>query len=398
MKSKPLTQNLIDKAQCPSDKSKIDYFDTKQPGLLLKVLKTGTKSYYIRYYDDAKKPKEKKIGCAKTLSLAQARQLAKDLLSQITLGNDPFEQREKAASVLTFAQFVSDHYMPHIKGYKASWDTDASLLKNHILPALGRLKLNQIKRVDMVSLFSKHRESHKPGSTNRIIILCRYIFNCAIKWQVDGVEKNPTDGIPLYPENNKLERYLTPEEARRLFEALEQSQAKMLKPIITMLLLTGARKNEVLQAKWSDFDFEKRIWRIEKNKSGKTRYVPLNDGAVALLQSMERFEGCEYAFPNPETLKPYTHIFQSWNTVRKKAGLADFRIHDLRHSFASFLVNNGRSLYEVQKILGHTQIKTTQRYAHLANDTLIDASNTAFKALPLQNAIPAATVELVKAS
>jgi len=80
-------------------------------------------------------------------------------------------------------------------------------------------------------------------------------------------------------------------------------------------------------------------------------------------------------FPNPKTGKPYVSIFYSWNTARKQAGLADVRIHDLRHSFASFLVNAGRSLYEVQKILGHTQIKTTQRYAHLSQDTLIDAAN-----------------------
>ena len=93
-------------------------------------------------------------------------------------------------------------------------------------------------------------------------------------------------------------------------------------------------------------------------------------------------------FANPVTGKPFVSIFCSWNTARKRAGLADVRIHDLRHSFASFLVNSGRSLYEVQKILGHTQIKTTQRYAHLANDTLLDAANQVSKLVPLMMTLP----------
>jgi integrase len=101
----------------------------------------------------------------------------------------------------------------------------------------------------------------------------------------------------------------------------------------------------------------------------------MSDGVVSLLGSVPRFD-CEWVFANPKTLKPYVSIFCSWNTARTKAGLADVRIHDLRHSYASFLVNAGRSLYEVQRLLGHTQIKTTQRYTHLSHDTLLDATNS----------------------
>jgi len=113
---------------------------------------------------------------------------------------------------------------------------------------------------------------------------------------------------------------------------------------------------------------------VTVTKAGKPRYVPLSDGVVQLLSTLAH-DSPTWVFPNPKTGKPYVSIFYSWNTARKQAGLADVRIHDLRHSFASFLVNAGRSLYEVQKILGHTQIKTTQRYAHLSQDTLIDAAN-----------------------
>jgi len=142
-----------------------------------------------------------------------------------------------------------------------------------------------------------------------------------------------------------------------------------------------ARKREVLDARWQDFDFERRSWRIHTTKHGRPRHVPLSDGAVSLLNSMPRIAECEWAFPNPKTKKPYVSIHYSWDTVRKQAGLQDFRLHDARHSFASFLVNAGRTLYEVQHLLGHTQIKTTARYSHLSQDTLLDASNAATRAV-----------------
>ena len=150
----------------------------------------------------------------------------------------------------------------------------------------------------------------------------------------------------------------------------------MLQHIVPMLILTGARKREVLDARWEDFDLERRQWRIPTTKSGRPRHVPLSDGVLQLLTSLPHREK-GWIFANPKTGKPFVSVFISWNTARKLAGLADVRMHDLRHSFASFLVNAGRTLYEVQKILGHTQVKTTQRYAHLSQDTLVDAANAA---------------------
>jgi integrase len=144
---------------------------------------------------------------------------------------------------------------------------------------------------------------------------------------------------------------------------------------------TGARKREALDARWEDFDFERRLWRIPTTKLGKPRHVPLSDGVLSLLTSMPRSLKSPYVFANPKTGKAYVSFFASWDTARTKAGLSDVRVHDLRHSFASLLINSGRSLYEVQKLLGHTQIKTTQRYAHLAPETLLDASNAATHAV-----------------
>jgi len=181
-------------------------------------------------------------------------------------------------------------------------------------------------------------------------------------------------------EDNVKERYLSTAEAQRLYEVLTRSENVMLRYIIPMLILTGARKREVLDARWEDFDFERRLWRIHTTKLGKPRFVPMSDGVINLLESVPR-HNCDWVFPNPKTLKPYVSIYYSWDSARREAGLGDVRIHDLRHSYASFLVNAGRTLYEVQRLLGHTQIKTTQRYAHLSQDTLLAAANAATRAL-----------------
>ena len=131
-------------------------------------------------------------------------------------------------------------------------------------------------------------------------------------------------------------------------------------------------------------DLARRLWRIPISKTGKARHVPRSDGVIQLLHTVPRFPGCPFVVPNPKTLRPYVSIFCAWNKSRTAAGLPEVRIHDLRHSFASFLINAGRSLYEVQKILGHIHIRTTQRYAHLSQDTLLAATNAAVDAAGIE--------------
>lgn len=383
MPKENLTQNFVDKLLANSDKSKCDYFDIKQSGFLLKILGTGRKSYYIRYRNQRGKQVEVKIADDNITKLSDARKMAAKYLAQIAMGEDPFEKKTELKKVPTLSTFITESYLPFVKTYKRSWDTDVSLIKNHIMPNFGKQYLDEISKKDIIQFISRHALTHKPGSVNRVIILLRYIFNLSIRWETPGIIKNPTADIPLLEENNKKERFLTADEAKALVEKLKESDNKMLQYIIPMLILTGARKNEVLKAKWEDFNFDQRVWRIPISKSGKARYVPISEGVQYLLEAVPRYADCDYVFPNPKTKLPYISIFCSWNTARKLVNLGEVRIHDLRHSFASFLVNNGRSLYEVQRILGHTQIKTTQRYAHLSQESLLSAANEIGKAVPI---------------
>jgi integrase len=247
------------------------------------------------------------------------------------------------------------------------------------------LHLDEIKQQSIIAFHHGMRaKGYAPATANRIVIMLRYMFNLAKKWGIEGAEKNPAVGVKLLEENNKRERYLNAEEVQRLNDAIQKSENSQLKYIIALLLLTGCRKRELLDAQWEHFDLDRCTWRIPISKSGKARHVPLSNDVLLLLGKLPRFENCPYIVPNPKTLLPFNNIFCAWNTARKQADLGDLRLHDLRHSFASFLVNAGRSLYEVQNILGHSQLITTQRYAHLSQATLLDATNAAASAAGLK--------------
>lgn len=388
MAVKTLTNKIIKDSTCPNGKLKIDIHDLACKGLMIEIRASGGKTFYLRYKDERQKVRQLRLGDAQDLPLEKARKKADSLRAKIAMGEDPASEKLIKRSTPLLRDFILNSYMPYAKVNKRSWETDWSLLKNHIIPNFGDLYMDSFTKQHLFGFVAKHRETHAPASVNRVIILLRFLFNSAIRWDTPGIKTNPTAGVPLLEENNKKERYLSETEAQALFESVKMSESKMLQFIIPMLILTGTRKREVLDAKWSEFDFDRRIWRIGMSKSGKARHVPMSDGVIMLLQTVPRQANNGYVFPNPKTGKPFVSIFSSWDTARKRAGLAEVRIHDLRHSFASFLVNGGRSLYEVQKILGHTQIKTTQRYAHLANDTLLDAANQVSKLVPLASMMP----------
>lgn len=377
MPLKTLTNSFVKTAECPRDTAKIDYYDTKITGLTLKILQSGRKSYYLRFRNQRAKQIEVKIADASIVSLDDARTLAQQHLSSLAMGNDPFAAKAELKQVPTIADFIAEQYMPFIKVNKRSWQTDESLLRNHIIPAFGSLYMDEFTPQHLMKFIAEHRKTHANGSVNRVVIILRYIFNLALRWNVSGVKSNPTANVPLLEEHNHKERFLTTEETQALMTAIKDSDNQMLQYIVPMLIMTGARKREVLDLQWSDLDLEQRQWRLAEanNKSKKVRHIPLSEGVLAILNSVPRFEGCPFVFPNEKTMKPFVSFFCSWDTARKKAGLADLRVHDLRHSFASFLVNAGCPIYEVKELLGHSQIKTTQRYAHLSQDRLMSATN-----------------------
>ena len=379
-----LDASAVRTAVCPADKAKIDFYDTTILGFVLEVRKSGGKTYWLRYREAHGKQRQHKIGDAQSLTFEQARSAAETRRAQIVLGANPAEERTARRLIPTLEEFARDRYMPFVKGYKRSWDSDDCYLRNHILPKFGKRHLDEISKQEVIEFHhAKRTFGYAPATCNRLIILMRYMYNLARKWKIPGAEESPVTGVALLEANNARERYLTSEETARLIEAIKASENPQLQYIVPLLLLSGCRKRELLDARFDDFDLVRRSWRIPISKSGKARHVPLSEGVLRVLAQVPRFEDCPYVVPNPKTRLPYKSIFYSWDSARKRAGMPELRMHDLRHSFASFLVNAGRSLYEVQNILGHTQMRTTQRYSHLAPGTLLDAVDAAVGAAGL---------------
>jgi len=225
--------------------------DSQVRGLQLERLRLGVGKW--RYRATSADGRERicmTIGDAASLTLADARTEAQKISRSISMGDNPKQQRQEGKLVPTIAEFIHQRYIPFVAGYKRSWECDRGLFKNHIEPIWGKKYLDQITKPDLISLFAAHRKTHAPGSCNRLLILLRYMFNLAIKWETPGITKNPTAGFPLMKEDNQKERYLSTDEAQRLYTQLQQSDNQMLRFIVPMLILTGARKREVLDARW----------------------------------------------------------------------------------------------------------------------------------------------------
>jgi integrase len=361
---------------CPRGRKKVDYFDTEQRGFMLEVRCSGGKTYYQRYTDTRGRERQYKIGAADVLRLSVARQMGRNVSAQALVGDDPQARRAELRTIPTLAELVRDRYLPHVQGYKRSWQTDETILRVHALPALGSQYVDQVRAEQIAALVQSMRErNYATGTTNRVVIVLRHIYNLARKWRVSGVTDNPTAGLSLAPDVNR-ERFLTVEEAQRLIVSIEQDENEVARKAIMLLLLTGARRNEVTQAKWEHVDWERKTLLVPLSKSGKPRAVALNAAAIGVLRSVKEEPGCPYIFPAPTTLRPSPSLYFPWHRIRVRAGLPDLRLHDLRHSFASFLVNNGVSLYVVQGLLGHAHARFTQRYAHLTPNTLLEAAET----------------------
>ena len=387
-----LNDKLVLDLHCPMGVAHTEVFDTLIKGFYVDVLLNGRMSYRVRYYQDGYK-KCITIGNARVLSTEEARAIAREILRKVGLGINPkLSMRQghtssirKTQNLQTFANFFEAKYLPFVMAYKRSWKCDVTLINNHINPALGHCLLVDITPGDMARVIhGMQLKKYAAGTCNRVLVLMRYAYALALKWHEAGITYNPAKDLPNLNQDNKLERFLSTEEATQLMSCVRLSDNSMLQSIVPFLIYTGARKREVLDAKWVDIDWQEKSWRIPFTKSGKVRHVPLSKGALEILlilkDSTKQIEikrdaptiG-EWIFPNPKTLKPYVSIFYSWDTARKLANMPELRIHDLRHSFASFLVNAGRSLYEVQELLGHADIRTTSRYAHLNRERLVGA-------------------------
>jgi integrase len=369
-----LTAAFCATAQCAPGKKKIDYWDCGEgsvTGLVLEVRSSGGRTMYLRWVDPITgRQHMHKIGRLQDIGFAKAKEIAKRLRSEVVLGGNPATQKKDRKAVPTYSWLAQKH-LEYAETYQRSYCSTEAIMRCHIRPRWEMFRLDEISDTDIAKWFAeKADEGLKPATVEKIRAVFGRSFKLALQWKVPGVVSNPVSNVPRRRFDNAREVFLTAAQARRLREEVEKSSNTQLKYIVSLLLLTGARKSELLHAKWEHVDLERRVWLIPTSKNGQARRVPLSLPALKVIKELPRFPECEWLLPNPDTLKPFVSIKRAWMTARDKAGLPALRIHDCRHSFASFAINAGVDLYSVGKLLGHKDFKSTARYSHVENSTL----------------------------
>jgi integrase len=368
-----LDHAFVANAQAQPGKSKTDYYDDAITGFVLECRSGGGRTFYLRYQNQRGRQCQHKIGRAEDITVAVARKTAEKLRSEVVLGGDPGAQKALVKSIPQYRDLATMH-LEDAKLHQKSYATTEMVIRVHILPRWGKVRLTDINsRAVAAWLGEKRAAGLAPATVEKIRVIFGRSFELGRRWSIAGTDTNPTRGIARKPLNNARERFLSAEEAARLRQAVAASRNTQLRHIVGLLLLTGARVRELLEAKWENVDIERRTWLIPTSKTGKPRHVPLSSDALAIIAALPRFKGCPWLIPNPDTRKPFVSIKHGWQQARLVAKLPGLRIHDLRHSAASFMVNSGVDLFAVGKVLGHASYQSTQRYSHLANDTLLAA-------------------------
>lgn len=371
-------------ATCEPGKRRTDWFCTHTVGHVLECRSSGGKTHYVRYFDQSGRQKQLRLGQHGEISYMEAAKAARKTRGQVSLGADPLAEKKSKRAIPTYAELSVQH-LAHAKTHMKSYDSLETIIRLHLLPRWGKCRLDEITPQAVSKwLGDKSEEGLMPASVLKIQITLGRSYELARRWCLPGSERNPARGLTRPKFDNKRERYLSAEEAGRLLRAAGRSRNPQLRPIVGLLLLTGARVSELLHAEWRHVDIERRSWLIPVSKTGRSRYVPLSQAAIDLIEVLPRVEDCQWLIPNLETRKPFVSIKHGWQKARRDACLGDLRCHDLRHSFASFAVNSGIDLFAVGKILGHADYKSTTRYSHLANETLLSAVEASASKLSAQ--------------
>ncbi|MEY9575116.1 integrase [Bradyrhizobium diazoefficiens] len=332
-------------------------------------------------------------------TVEKARNEAVRLRGAIADGVDPALLREAMKAAPSFDEFA-DRYLSEVSDVHKKATTareDRRMLKLHARPRFDGRKVSDIDRGDVARLHAALKS--KPVMANRVVALISHMLNYAMEKGVRPEGPNPCQRIKRYAEESQ-ERFLTVDELARLGAAIalaessgiqwEPDPAKKVKHApkpenrlakidqfaagaLRLLLFTGARLREVLHLKWEHIDFDRGLLLLPDSKTGKKAIV-LNAPALAVLNGLERVG--EYVIAGEKLDKPRADLKRPWNLVRGAAGLDGLRIHDLRHTYASFGAGGGLGLPIIGKLLGHSQAATTARYAHLDSDPLKRASET----------------------
>lgn len=382
-------------------------FDTEILGLSARVHCSGTRAFTLDYRY-AGRQRRMTIGRWPEWSVSAARERAKELRRMIDDGQDPLSAREDLREAPRVKDMIDRYIREHLpKLAPANAGDQISMLKKMLEPAWGNRLVADINKVDVAKFLdfvaegrprpckqkpnnrARKLQGHKPTPVraNRMGEILRKMFTLAMEW--DWRADNPAQGFHRRIEHAR-ERFLSPEELTRLAAVLDKAEDQRAASIIRMCMLTGARVGEVRAARFEQFNLDYAIWSkpASTTKQRKIHRVPISQDVVAIVRQRQLVvpRGNQWLFPGDTIGKPVREVRRFWLKVQTEADLPDVRIHDLRHTFASLLVSGGASLEIIGRLLGHSQMQTTQRYAHLMESPLragVDSVASIFRPRPI---------------
>jgi integrase len=397
-----LTKRVIDEIK-PNPERDVFTWDSGDgaiKGFGIRTKPSGTSTYFVQYRTkEGRRTRRLVLGRVGILTPDEARHLARDKLKEVAQGGDPSLDRRVAREALTIIE-LADLYLqdgPAEKPDKkaSSWGADRSNIERHIKPLLGRKIAKTLSQADVARFQTdvatgKSRADIKTkkhgraiveggrGTAARSLAVLGAMLEFAVRRKL--IPENPAKGVPLF-KGKTMERFLSEAEVARWADTMTRMEHKRkLHPSaaagLRLLVLTGCRKSEITTLQWPCVDFGRSCLRLPDSKTGE-RIVHIPSAAVEVLKALPRVSA--WVLPGDRhrhgAERHYTGLQKAWERVREEADLPGLRLHDLRHSFASFAVANGQSLFMVAKLLGHKQTRTTERYAHLAADPILAAAD-----------------------
>ncbi len=388
-------------------------WDRDLKGFGLRVETTGVKSFLVRYRAGGGRRaprRQMSIGRFGAITVEQARTQARGILGDVAQGEDPAGERARARRVMTVTELCALYMQEGVSTKKESTlKVDRGRIDRHIVPLLGNRQITDIMRADVEKFMKDVAEGKTAkiaktklrgkavvrggrGTATRTVGLLGGIFTFAVSR--DFLIQNPVRGIKRYADKRN-EKYLSLDELRTLGSILTELENEGASPTgiacLRLLALTGARKSEIVKLRWDEVDPGTGCLRLRDSKTG-AKIIPLGQAALSLIASQPKTDGSIWVFPSMKTRgeTPFAGVEKIWKKVREKSGMPTIRIHDLRHSFASVGVASGTSLPIIGAILGHREVSTTQRYAHLADNPVRAATDAI--ATQIDNALGGGTI------
>lgn len=398
-----LTAHVVKAFRPPEDRPFVEVTCGQLRGFGVRVFRGGRRTAFVFYRGPNRRARRVSLGeLAGKNTLARARERAETMLLAVRRGEDPAAERDAARKVPTLGQLLDQYETDRIPELAESNQAAEKNLVKHVRKRWGRRNANAIDSADLERFRSAMKKAGKPGAFNKQLGLLSRVYNWAIRLKLYPGQ-NPTKGVRKNREK-KVERFLSPEERGRLAAVLKEAEIARKRgkvkgsvdpgaiAAIRLLCMTGMRRGEVLDLRWSDVDLQRRIIRLEESKTGQ-KAIPITPQAAAYIGTLPRL--FDRVCPG-EAGGRVTNLNRIWGELRTKADLEDVRLHDLRHSFASDMVMSGAPLAAVGKALGHKTPAMTARYAHLADEYMAGLMERAGAAIEEKTEAGAKVISIAK--